>query len=222
MVFFWIFLLELLLLFFSSTLLVSLLTRKIFGVTKNKTITIHLLFYLLLPGIIIHELSHALFSGVLFVPIGKMHLYPELTEDRLHLGSVEIAETGFIRRFVIGISPIIVGLILILLIIYSLVNKTYFLPNLIPPWIFDVVLIYFLFTIANTMFSSKKDLEGAWKFVLAVFLVGIVFYFIGFRVSYDSLNFTKNYLQKGTTYLLIPLILNFAFYFFLKFIFKKH
>jgi hypothetical protein len=221
MAFLLIFLIELLLLFFSSTLLVPTITRTIHGITKSRRISIHLLFYILLPGIIIHELSHVLFSGLLFVPIGKMHLYPELTESRLHLGSVEVGKTGFIRRFIIGISPIIFGLILILLIIYSLINKTYFLPNLIPPLVFDIVLMYFLFTIVNTMFSSRKDMEGAWKFFLAVFLIGIIFYFIGFRITYDSLNFSKDFLQKGSIYLLIPLVLNFAAYFFLKLVFKK-
>jgi hypothetical protein len=198
----------------------SLLTKNIYKITKSKTITINLIFAFFLPGIIIHELSHALFAGLLFVPMGRISFYPEITKDGIRLGSLEIAQTDFIRRFFIGISPIIIGLILILFIIYSLVSNIYLFQSVIPPVIFNLILIYFLFTICNTMFSSKKDLEGAGFFLLMIVLLLIFLYFIGIRINYDFLiPFTK-YLKSGLLFLLIPSIINLLIYLVIKIIIR--
>src|ERR1700681_939898 len=70
---------------------------------------IFLISFIFLPGIIIHELSHLLVASILFVKTGEIEFMPQVQDEGLKLGSVSIAKTDPIRRFIIGVSPIILG-----------------------------------------------------------------------------------------------------------------
>jgi hypothetical protein len=212
MVFLEIVIIELVLLFFSSFLLIPQLVKKLYKLTKSKTATIHILFYLLLPGILLHELSHALFSAMLFVPMGRIKFYPEITEEGLHLGSLEIAETDPLRRFLIGISPMITGVLLILTILYGFTNQALFVSSVMPGFVFKIILIYFIFVIVNTMASSKKDLEGAGGLLLTALLFFAIFYFFGGRIDVGFVEKQSLLFKNAAFYLLMPLLINFGAY----------
>jgi hypothetical protein len=79
-------------------------------VTGNPGCALRLLFYLLLPGIVLHELSHYLVAKLLFVPTGKLSVGIGRTlRNRVTLGSVTITRTDPLRESIIGLAPFVVG-----------------------------------------------------------------------------------------------------------------
>jgi len=172
-----IFLVEIVFLFFSSRLMTKSLSF----------LPINLISFIFLPGIIIHELSHLFLASILFVPTGDIEFMPKVEGQSIKLGSVSIGKTDAIRRFFIGIAPIIFG-ILVISVILS------FIKSYTGPWYLNVLIFYTLFVIGNTMFSSKKDMEGS---ILLLIMFVIVFgasYFSGIRIPEA---FFANILSKG-------------------------
>ncbi len=200
---------ELLLLFLLSKAVTRMVSLLLYRVTHSKTVTISLLALLFFPGTLLHELAHFLMAGILFVPVGDMELMPKIEGQNVKLGSVAIARTDPIRRFLIGAAPFLFGTSLLLGILFS-AAQNHLLHN---PWM--VLLIgYAAFEIGNTMFSSKKDMEGALELfgVLAFFVV--LFYFLGVRLPAvtPTVLFANpivlQVFQQGSLFLLIPLVID--------------
>jgi len=205
-----IFILLLVLLFFISRKVQVYVSQLFYGLTKSKKTSAYLFALLFLPGTYVHEFSHFLFSLALLVPVGKLELIPKLEGEQLKLGSVSIAKTDFIRRFIIGIAPLIIGVILLVVIVaIAFANPSG------DVWWKYFAYLYLIFTISNTMYMSKKDMEGGWKLVLAFILVFLLLYLVGFRASVasDSYLYSENFTSVlGTVnkYLLFPLGLDFV------------
>lgn len=158
-----------LILFLVSQFLTRELGSFFMRVTKSQTMSIYLLALLFFPGVLIHELGHFLMASFLLVRTGEIEFLPKIQEGGIKLGSVSIAHTDPLRRFVIGVAPFVSGLAILFLSAYYLT----------PLWPFSwktILFGYILFEIGNTMFSSKKDLEGAIGLLLFVgFIVGSLF-----------------------------------------------
>lgn len=175
--------------FFALLILLFLLSKKvsqslgslIYKLTSSKRMTISSLAFIFLPGTIIHEFAHAAIAQGLGVYVGEIEFTPKFEEGGIKLGSVQVAESDPFRRFLIGIAPLIVGFILIFLT-FAIFNKFNF-SGLWP----QVLLFYILFQIGNTMFSSKRDLEGALELFASIALVLGLIYFVGFKQIFDFL-----------------------------------
>lgn len=204
------FLAELLVLFILSRTLTNLLFAFFYQTTRSKKISIYLLSILFLPGTIIHEISHALMAAILQVRVGRMEFIPKLVGNNLKMGSVEVGHSDPIRRILIGISPFLVGICLIIGVLYYTTQA-----DLFSYQVTVVAISYLVFEIGNTMFSSRKDLEGALGVTLAFILISIIFYLIGFRLPAlsPSIIFSnpiiKEVLQKASIYLLFPIGIDF-------------
>lgn len=183
------------------------LTRRIsflfYIVTRSKKWAIFLLAFLFLPGAIIHEFSHAIMAEVLFVKARHMELFPTIEGDTVKLGSVQIQQTDFIRRFFIGVAPFFVGTIFLLSLIWLTISGQ-FGSN-----VFLLILIgYAIFTISNTMFSSKRDMEGAIEFLIVFLIIVAVAYLAGLRpenLGASILEMSTELFRKATIFMLIPL-----------------
>lgn len=207
------FLLELIILYFLSRLLSKYLSFLLFRICKNRKITVFILSFLFLPGILIHELSHFFTAILLFVKVGDIELIPQVRGEEVKLGSVQVAKTDPVRRFVIGASPIIIGITIILasLSYFSSQLSSWSLAELFSKaslWK-TLLLFYILFEVGNTMFSSKKDTEGALELFLTIGIIGGVLYFFGFRlpewfVNYFSSQAVTHLFQKAAIFLLAP------------------
>ena len=218
MLFIGLFILELFILYLLSRRVYMLFFKLFYRITRNKNITIHLLAFLFLPGTFLHEVAHWLAAVMLFVPVGSMTLIPKMGEKgSLRLGSVSIAKTDIIRRLIIGSAPVILGVGIILATFYFVLKR-----NIFNDYLMIFLLGYLVFEIGNTMFSSKKDMEGALSLVLTVLVAGVVFYFLGFRVGISGvIEFLSNPMvvdifRKGTMYLFIPLFIDLFFILVLK------
>ena len=201
------------LLFFEVGLLFIL--SRIISKTLSGFLSIRVLSLIFLPGVIVHELSHALSASILFVRVGDIDFTPKVENRELKLGRVAIAKTDPVRRAIIGFAPVFVGVLLILGIVYFLSgNLMFFQASEIYITISAVFgIAYILFVISNTMFSSKADMEGTLE-LLAVFLVIFTAaYFAGFRFpSFFIKSLFSNEIvvlvQKSCIFLAVPIAID--------------
>ena len=204
MVYVIVFLFELIVLFFLSRRVHKVLGKTLHRIIKSKRVSIYVLSVLFFPGTLVHEMAHflaALFTGV---PVGNMQLVPEIEEDSIRLGSVQIARTDPVRRFIVSTAPFFVGTTLILFLTYfSITNyshNSYFL----------IFSSYLIFAITNTMFISSKDLEGVWGFLILAAVLIIVGILLG--VSIDvSISETSRLAQSAKSssyYLIFPIFVD--------------
>ena len=164
---------------------------------------------LFLPGTFIHELSHFLMAKLMFVPVGKFTLMPKRYEKEVVLGSVSIAKVDIIRRLIIGAAPVIFGLLIIISTISFSISS-----EILKDWKAGFLISYLVFVVGNTMFSSKKDLEGAWKVGLTTIIIFTFFYIFGVRffINSQSIFFVRlvEILKLANIYLLGPILIDAA------------
>lgn len=199
---------ELIFLFYISKKLTKTISFRIYQMTGSKKSATHLLAFLFLPGTTIHEISHAITAMVLGVHVGKITLFPEIEGKYIKLGSVEIARTDMIRRFMIGTAPFFWGTTLLLSLLFF--TEKYALYT--TPWIF--LIVYGIFEIGNTMFSSKKDMEGAIKLLFIVVLGISILYLLNIQIrSEDIVTLLQHrdinrLFYQGCIYLMLPIMLD--------------
>lgn len=214
------FIFELASLFILSKLLTKSLLRLFFKITKNDKIAIGLLVFLFFPGTVVHEMAHFLSAGLLFVKTGSMELTPKITESEIRLGSVEIAKTDIFRRAIIGVAPVLFGLALIFGILYYLQSLATNNPAI------SLFLFYIIFTVGNTLFSSKKDLEGSAEFLLAFFVLILVLFILrilDLKVIFQVLQGPEivNFFRNADFFLIVPILLDLIIVIFARFLAGK-
>ncbi len=174
---------ELLVLFFTSRFVsqaLFIVFYKILGSQKRAIIPVFIIF---IPGVIIHELAHFIMAEILLVKARDIEIWPKIENGNLKMGSVQVNKSDIFRQMLIGIAPIIFGVAILSGGIYSFLHlidysKLFTTPIGILTIIF---LTYLVFTISNTMFSSKKDLEGLLEFsAIIAFIVLVITLFTYF------------------------------------------
>ena len=151
----------------------------------------------LFPGILLHEMSHAVAAILLGVRVGKMSLRPKLADRRIQLGFVPVEETDAVRSSLIGLAPLLVGSAAILLIGYGVFDLGSLgdaiaqgdwsggLGNLVgmlnapDVWFWA----YTLFAIGNTMLPSQADRQSWAPIVLFLVLLIMLIWVAGFGPS---------------------------------------
>lgn len=219
-----VFLIEFFILFLSSQLLIQSLARLFYKFTKSQNKTVHLLAFLFLPGTVIHELAHIISAGVMMVHTGDIEFMPEIREDGVKLGSAEIGKTDPIRRALIGMAPVFVGMSFIIGLLWFFFIQIQ-QNNIYPFWVF-LILIYAIFIIANTMFSSRKDMEGSFVLFALIIAFFVAMYLLDFHQVFSFLSGlltedVSNFIFKVNLFLVIPICLNFAIFALSKFVLSK-
>lgn len=162
--------------------------------TGDNETTMLLYFVLLLPGILIHELSHWLAARLLGVRTGKISLWPSKGRgNQMRMGSVRIARTDPFRASLIGVAPLINGCIAILIIGQLILGLgdlgevllsgewgqvwESILTHLRAPdfWLW----LYLIFAISNAMLPSEADREPWRPVLLFISLAAFLFYLTG-------------------------------------------
>jgi hypothetical protein len=153
-----------------------------------------LYFVLLLPGILIHELSHWLAAKLLGVRTGKISLWPSRRRgNQMRMGSVRVARTDPFRASLIGVAPLISGSITILIIgqlILGLGDLGEVLRNGEWGQVWESLLtylqapdfwlwLYLIFAVSNAMLPSETDREPWRPVLLFMGLTAIFFYLTG-------------------------------------------
>jgi hypothetical protein len=151
-----------------------------------------LYFVLLLPGIIIHELSHWLAARLLGVRTGKITLWPSKRRgNQMRMGSVKVGRTDPFRGSLIGLAPLISGSFAILIIGQLILGLgdlgevllkgewrqiwESLLAGLQAPdfWLW----LYLIFAVSNAMLPSESDREP-WRPVLVFMCLAAVFFYL--------------------------------------------
>lgn len=150
---------------------------------------------LMLPGTIIHELSHWLVAEILQVRTGAITIFPEWEEKEAgateqRLGSVETVQTDPLRGFLIGLAPFITG-IGILMVFATLLTRWW--GN--APWWQIGLVIYGSIVIGNSMLISRADRRN-WPFIA---ILTIVVYFVGARIGLELSETATSHLAEIIT-----------------------
>jgi hypothetical protein len=168
-------------------------------------------------------------AKLLFVRTGSMSLFPKIEENGIRLGSVQIAQVDPIRRLLVGVAPVLVGAGLLVAISYYFIQWASFSSFYSARDIgILIAALYSVFVITNTMFSSKKDMEGA-IVLLIVLVIALATILLagkgGFLLSlYFSLRdeaISRGNLNNITLFLLFPIICNSLILVFLNIINKR-
>lgn len=209
------FFVELLSLFVFSQALMKALSKLLYKLTHSFNAAVQIIAILFLPGTIIHELSHVLVAGVTMVHVGEVEFMPEVRQEGVKLGSAQIGETDPFRRALIGVAPVIIGTSLIISSLWyftsNLANSSHF------PIIEFGVLMLVIFQVANTMFSSKKDLEGTLEVLALIASFFLAFYLLGINrpfsvvegLLYQGLG---DLFLKASLFLLVPIGIDAIFF----------
>lgn len=179
---------------------------------------------LFLPGTILHELSHFFMAMILFLRVRDMKVLPEWHGNYIKLGSVSYEKKDFIRSILVGIAPIVLGVIMF----WWLTNFPIF-SSTTPLWI-KVMGVYVIFVVSTTMFSSKQDLVDIVYMIPVIIIAGIIVYF----GKIDIINILRTtgalienmtaFLYAIVNYLLVSIgvhVLFLSFIYLYKFIFHK-
>ncbi|MFZ2489362.1 MAG: hypothetical protein WAZ19_14715 [Anaerolineae bacterium] len=117
---FWITLLAFVLAVIILYLVQRWITRHIQGVGillfNSSNAGMALLWFLLFPGLVIHETSHWLMAQLLGVPTGRLRLRPTQQGKQIILGSVEVKRTDPLRDSLVGLAPFLAGSLALLAI----------------------------------------------------------------------------------------------------------
>jgi hypothetical protein len=222
-IFLLLFLFEIILLSFLSKHLINSIFRLVYYISKSRAVSAHFLAFIFLPGTIIHELSHVICAGVLMVHTGEIEFIPEIHEGGIKLGSAEIGITDPIRRSLIGIAPVLIGLLIIIGGLY-LFSSNLLLGKSYSIWIY-LAIFYALFVVGNTMFSSNKDLEGVLGVVVLIVSVLIAIYMLGFSGLFvflgNLIHNNSSYIYKSNLFLLAPIAVNLVIIGFTSLVVKK-
>ena len=201
----------LLLLFLSSRFTSQTLTALFGKIVRSHGVGVRLLAIIFLPGVVLHELSHAIMAMLLFVPVGKMEFMPAIEEDHVKLGSVQIGKTDPVRRMLIGLAPVLVGCMTLLAVLFFFLPRD--LAGISANLWQNVLVLYGVFAIGNTMFSSRKDVEGTVGFFGALCVVALALFLAGVRIPEAAIEYLRSdgvqeLFRMGSVFLAVPLGIN--------------
>lgn len=188
---------ELFIVYLLSRRLIQSIYRLVVTIARSRRAAISIVTVIFFPGTVVHELAHLFVAEVLRVRTGKLTLVPESLEgSEIKAGGVMIAETDPLRRTLIGLAPVYVGVAVLAALSYSLttliphgsngsygsygangwygVRQETYLATLIG---------YLLFAVSNSMFSSKEDMKGVIPFTITVGLFAVAAYVAGLRIG---------------------------------------
>ncbi len=147
----------------------------------------------LLPGVVLHELSHALMAVLLGVGVGRISIWPRRQRGRIRLGTVPVEETDALRASLIGLAPLLSGLTVILLVGHlvfgidalgaallagDLRRASLSLTDALQAgdaWLWG----YVIFAVSNTMMPSSSDRRGWLPVSFALLALGGLAWAVG-------------------------------------------
>ncbi len=190
-------------------------------VTGDPGCAMQLLFWLLLPGIVLHEGSHWLIANLLGVRTGKVSLGLARSRGKqFSLGSVNVERTDSVRESLIGVAPFIFGLGAILFIagfgfdlwpdsglsVREMLDRVWSTAGDWLTWL-D---LYLIFAVSTAMIPSESDREP-WGGILAVFgVIGALTILLGWlpQIPPDVFNAARTVLHGLTFAFGISVVVN--------------
>jgi hypothetical protein len=190
-------------------------TKRIQGigylVSQDGQIALVLYFVLILPGVITHELSHALTAWFLRVKVRHLSIgiRRKGNSQQVALGSVDISRTDPVRASLIGLAPLIFGCGAIWYISGRVLGVRPILPVSLPRLWTELQIVYttpdfwlwayLVFAISNAMLPSAADRQSWGTALILIAFIGALIYFSGL---FDALSGTlTRWLNNGASQL---------------------
>jgi hypothetical protein len=167
-------------------------------------------YLVLLPGIVLHELSHWVAARLVGVRTRGISLQPKARRGgSVRFGAVTVARSDPFRESWIGAAPLLTGVVAIVLLARWQFGVAA-LPLLRPAAVWEtlgasarapdaLIWLYLIFAISNAMWPSESDRQPWWSVVLLLALAAGALYLSGWlpRIPPD----TKRWVLTAITYL---------------------
>lgn len=165
---------------------------------KNYHLALAIITLILLPGTLVHELSHFIMALVLLLPVKSMSLFPVFEANEIKLGEVRFEKRDALRSGIVGIAPFVVGIFLLTAIFYFRI-----FPG--QDLILNFLMAYLIFSISSNMFSSRQDLKDA-IFIIPLIVVGMAIFYL-FDIKLD-MTLVNAIMKEANYYLFFVLAIN--------------
>jgi len=168
----------------------ELLADLSFRWTGDGDVALVVYFVAVLPGVVLHELSHWITAKLLGVKVRKLSLGPvrKGRSSKVSLGSVHVANVDPLRAGIIGVAPLIVGSAAILAIGHWVLDIGELGAMLANGGVdgllegFDQLLhvpdfwlwLYLIFAISNAMLPSESDLAAVRPVLIFLGIVAVL------------------------------------------------
>jgi hypothetical protein len=167
-------------------------------------------YLVLLPGIVLHELSHWVAARMVGVKTRGISLQPKARRGgSVRFGAVTVSRSDPLRESWIGVAPLLSGVVAILLLARWQFGVTA-LPELQPAAIWETLVasarapdaliwLYLIFAISNAMWPSESDRQPWWSVVLLLAVAAGAVYLSGWlpRIPPEF----KRWVMTAVTYL---------------------
>jgi hypothetical protein len=143
---------------------------------------------LVLPGVVLHELSHVLVALLLGLRVLQVNLFQFRSRHDPRQGEVVVTKADPLRMSVVGAAPLLGGIAVLLLLVRWIDPPTVGLDlaavdqlrrQLRDP--LTALGTYLIFAIANTMFPSEADRRAWWVVGAVLFVLAAVLLALGVR-----------------------------------------
>ncbi|NTU46211.1 hypothetical protein HGA88_01150 [Candidatus Roizmanbacteria bacterium] len=169
------FFLQLIILYFLSRVSIRELFFSLRWIFKSEKLVFVLISLLFLPGTLIHEISHFFMAIALVMRVRDITILPQWEDKGIKLGRVLYEKRDVISGFIVGIAPVFGGLFFLWIISYFHIFPQ---PNIA----INAVLIFLIFSISTSMFSSKQDLVDAVFMIPLVLVIGAILYIFNINI----------------------------------------
>jgi hypothetical protein len=151
-------------------------------------------FVFVLPGVVLHELSHWLMAKLLGVRVSRLAIGPvrKGRSQRVSLGSVQVGKVDPVRASLIGLAPMLGATAVILLIgnlvlgvdelaqalaggAHQLAQRVELLVQVPDFWLW----LYLIFSVSNAMLPSESDMSAVRPVLIFLGVAGAAFLFLG-------------------------------------------
>jgi hypothetical protein len=149
-----------------------------------------LYFVIVMPGVVVHELSHWLAATLLGVPVRKLSIGPVRRgrSRKVSLGSIRVGNVDPVRASLIGLAPLLGGTAVILIIgnwvldmgalapamataglegILAEVDRMAHVPDF---WLW----LYLIFSVSNAMLPSESDMAAVRPVLIFLGIAAVV------------------------------------------------
>ena len=208
-----VFVIELTFLYFISRLSIRELFYSLRIFFRSEKIVFAIVALIFFPGTVIHELSHFIVAMLLFLKVREIHIFPEFEKNYIKLGRVIYEKQDVIRGIVVGIAPIAIGLIIFF---WISTLQIFIIENI---WL-KLLMLYLIFVISTTMFSSRQDLIDL-GYLLPITIIIILFLYL-FQIDLGRLltnpqliAVTTDFVYDVNVYLGISIAIHLGLLFFL-------